>query len=153
MPSSLNGTIDLSLIKGELIDFEPLQKMSVFLLKKRDFSNLEFAELKNRFQLQGQSIIINRMEVQSTALSMYVEGLYDMKGDSTDLVIQVPLSNLKKRKPDYVPENKGLDAKAGMSVYVRARSGKGDDIDFSFGLFKKKSVLEKRKLAQAPTNQ
>lgn len=147
-PASLNGTIDLSLKKGELIDFEPLQKMSFFLLKKRDFSNLEFAELKNRFQLQGQSIIINSMEVQSTALSMFVEGLYDMKGDSTDLVIQVPLSNLKKRKPDYVPENKGLDAKRGMSVYVRAKSGKGDDIDFSFGLFKKKSVLEKRRLAK-----
>lgn len=144
-PASLNGTIDLSLKKGELIDFEPLQKMSVFLLKKRDFSNLEFAELKNRFQLQGQSILINRMEIQSTALSMFVEGLYDMRGDSTDLVIQVPLSNLKKRKPDYVPENKGVDAKTGMSVYVRAKSGKGDDIDFSFGLFKKKSVLEKRK--------
>lgn len=147
-PASLNGTIDLSLKKGELVDFEPLQKMSVFLLKKRDFSNLEFAELKNTFQLQGQSIIINRMEVQSTALSMYVEGLYDMRGDSTDLVIQVPLNNLKKRKPDYVPENKGVDAKTGMSVYVRAKSGKGDDIDFSFGLFKKKSVLEKRKLAK-----
>ncbi len=148
VPSSMNGTIDLSLKKGELIDFEPLQKMSVFLLKKRDFSNLEFAELKNRFQLQGQSILINSMEVQSTALSMYVEGLYDMKGDSTDLVIQVPLSNLKKRKPDYVPENKGLDAKRGVSLYVRAKSGKGDDIDFSFGLFKKKSVLEKRKLVK-----
>jgi hypothetical protein len=149
LPSSLNGIIDLSLKKGELIDFEPLQKLSIFLLKKRDFSNLEFAELKNQFQLQGQSIIINRMEVQSTALSMYVEGLYDMKGDSTDLVIQVPLSNLKKRKPDYVPENKGIDAKTGMSVYVRAKSGKGEDIDFSFGLFKKKSVLEKRKLARS----
>jgi hypothetical protein len=146
-PASLNGIIDLSLKKGELIDFEPLQKMSVFLLKKRDFSNLEFAELKNRFRLQGQSILINRMEVQSTALSMFVEGLYDLKGDSTDLVIQVPLSNLKKRKPDYVPENKGVDAKTGMSVYVRAKSGKGDEIDFSFGLFKKKSILEKRKKA------
>ncbi|HYF32593.1 MAG TPA: AsmA-like C-terminal region-containing protein [Chitinophagaceae bacterium] len=145
IPSSLQGVIDLSLLKGELINFEPLQKMSLFLLKKRDFSNLEFAELKNRIQVQGQSIIINRMEVQSTALSMYVEGLYDLRGDSTDLVIQVPLSNLKKRKPDYVPENKGLDAKTGMSVYVRARSDKGDDIDFSVGLFRKKSVLEKRK--------
>ncbi|HEX6181953.1 MAG TPA: AsmA-like C-terminal region-containing protein [Chitinophagaceae bacterium] len=146
--STLTGVIDLLLDKGELINFEPLQKMSLFLLKKRDFSNLEFAELKNRFQVQGRSIIINRMEVQSTALSMYVEGLYDLKGDSTDLVIQVPLSNLKKRKADYVPENKGVDAKTGMSVYVRARSGKGDDIDFQFGLFKKKSVLEKRKSAK-----
>lgn len=146
--SSLRGIIDLSLDKGELINFEPLQKMSLFLLKKRDFSNLEFAELKNRFQLQGRSIIINRMEIQSTALSMYVEGLYDLKGDSTDLVIQVPLSNLKKRKPDYVPENKGLDAKTGMSVYVRAKSGKGDDIAFQVGLFRKKSVLEKRKTAK-----
>lgn len=145
--STLNGTIDLSLKKGELINFEPLQKMSVFLLKKRDFSNLEFAELKNRFELNGNTIVINRMEVQSTALSMYVEGLYDLKGEQTDLVVQVPLSNLKKRKPDYVPENKGVDAKTGMSVYVRATSGKGDDIDFKIGLFKKKSVLEKRKKA------
>lgn len=145
VPSSLNGTIDLSLKKGELINFEPLQKMSFFLLKKRDFSNLEFAELKNRFELKGQSIIINKMEIQSTALSMFVEGLYDLKGDSTDLVIQVPLSNLKKRKPDYVPENKGVDSKKGVSVYVRAKSGKGDDIDFKIGLFKKKSVLEKIK--------
>ena len=79
---------------------------------------------------------------------MYVEGLYDLKGDSTDLVIQVPLSNLKKRKPDYVPENKGLDAKTGMSVYVRAKSGKGNEIDFQVGLFKKKSVLQKRKGAK-----
>lgn len=148
VPSSLNGTIDLSLKKGELINFEPLQKMSVFLLKKRDFSNLEFAELKNRFELKGQSIIINKMEIQSTALSMFVEGLYDFKGDSTDLVIQVPLSNLKKRKPDYVPENKGVDSKKGMSVYVRAKSGKGDDIDFKIGLFKKKSVLEKMKSSE-----
>ncbi len=146
--STLNGVIDLVLDKGELINFEPLQKMSVFLLKKRDFSNLEFAELKNQFQVQGRSIIIKRMEVQSTALSMYVEGLYDLKGDSTDLVIQVPLSNLKKRKPDYVPENKGVDAKTGMSVYVRAKSGKGNEIDFQVGLFKKKSVLEKRKAAK-----
>ncbi|HYE53591.1 MAG TPA: AsmA-like C-terminal region-containing protein, partial [Chitinophagaceae bacterium] len=144
-PSSLNGVIDLSLLQGQLIDFEPLQKMSLFLLKKRDFSNLEFAELKNRFELNGRFLVINRMEVQSTALSMYVEGLYDLRGDSTDLVIQVPLSNLKKRKPDYVPENKGLDAKTGMSVYVRARSGKGDDIDFKIGLFKKKSALAKKR--------
>ncbi|MGB8195164.1 MAG: AsmA-like C-terminal region-containing protein [Chitinophagaceae bacterium] len=150
VPSSLQGTIDLSLMKGELINFEPLQKMSFFLLKKRDFSNLEFAELKNTFELKGQSIIINRMEIQSTALSMYVEGLYDMKGDSTDLVIQVPLNNLKKRKPDYVPENKGVNAKTGMSVYVRAKSGKGDEIDFKIGLFKKKSVLEKIKESENP---
>jgi hypothetical protein len=148
VPSSLNGTIDLSLKKGELVNFEPLQKMSFFLLKKRDFSNLEFAELKNRFELKGQSIIINKMEIQSTALSMFVEGLYDFKGDSTDLVIQVPLSNLKKRKPDYVPENKGVDSKKGMSVYVRAKSGKGDEIDFKIGLFKKKSVLEKMKTSE-----
>jgi hypothetical protein len=152
LPSSLNGTIDLSLQKGELINFEPLQKMSFFLLKKRDFSNLEFAELKNRFELKGRYLVINRMEVQSTALSMYVEGLYDLRGDSTDLVIQVPLSNLKKRKPDYEPENKGVNAKTGMSVYVRAKSGKGDEIDFKVGLFKRKSPIEKKGLAD-PTSE
>ncbi len=141
--SSLNGTMDLSLQNGELIDFDPLQKMAVFVLKKRDFSRVEFAEITNKFEINGQMITINKMEVQSSVLGLLVEGIYDLKGKNTDLVVQVPLKYLKKRDAEYVPENQGLDAKTGISVFVRAKNGDNGEIDFKYGLFKKRSVLEK----------
>jgi hypothetical protein len=143
IPSSLFGKIDMSLQNGQLSDFEPLQKMAVFVLKKRDFSKVDFAEIKNTFDINGHMITINKMEIQSNVLGLFVEGMYDIKGENTDLVVQVPLKYLKKRDPGYKPENQGLDAKTGISVYVRAKSGDNGDIDFKYGLFKKKSVIEK----------
>ncbi len=141
--SSLKGGMDLSIVNGELINFEPLQKMAVFVLKKRDFTKVEFAEIQNTFEIAGQLLTINKMEIQSTILGLYVEGIYDLKGKNTDLVVQVPLKYLKKREPGYEPENQGLDAKTGISVFVRAKNADNGEIDFKYGLFKKKSVLEK----------
>jgi len=141
--NSLTGSMDLSLRNGELVNFDPLQKMAVFVLKKRDFSKVEFAEIKNTFEINGKILTINKMEIQSNILGLFVEGIYDLQGKSTDLVVQVPLKYLKKREPGYVPENQGLDAKTGISVYVRAKNGDNGDIDFKYGLFKKRSVLEK----------
>jgi hypothetical protein len=141
--SSLSGTIDVSLKNGELINFDPLQKMAVFVLKRRDFSRVEFGEIKNTFEVNGLMLTIKKMEVQSSVLGLYVEGIYDLQGKSTDLVVQVPLKYLKKRDPGFVPENQGLDAKTGISVFVRAKNTDSGEIDFKYGIFKKRSVLEK----------
>lgn len=138
VPSSLKGAITLSLKEGELNNFEPLESMSNFLLKNRDFSHISFSEIKNRFDFNGSHVYINRMEIQSNVLSLFMEGLYDISGKETDLQIQVPLSNLKKRKPDYIPEKKGVNSNAGVSVYVNAKSNDKGDINFSYGLFHKK---------------
>jgi hypothetical protein len=61
------------------------------------------------------------MEIQSTVITLFVEGIYDLNGRNTDLSIQVPLSNFKKRGEDYIPENKGVETKAGASLFVRGR--------------------------------
>lgn len=143
LPALLQGSIFLSLKDGELINFEPLQKMSVFVLKKRDFSHLQFAELRDSFEINGSKLTIHKMEIQSNVLGLLLEGIYDIKGQATDLVVQVPLKYLKKRDPGYVPENQGLDARRGVSIYVRATNGDNGEIDFKYGLFKKKSILEK----------
>jgi hypothetical protein len=84
----------------------------------------------------NRDIKINRMEIQSTALSLFVEGIYSLKGN-TDISIQVPLSNLRKRNEDYKPENIGSDAKGGTSVFVRGRPGEDGNIKFKYDLFKK----------------
>jgi AsmA-like C-terminal region len=137
--NTLQGNLLFSIKDGALVNFEPLQKMSNFLLKKRDFSNIEFAELKDNVKINGQQIDVGKMEIQSTVLSLFVEGIFDLNDVNTDLLIQVPLSNLKKRKADYVPENKGTDAKRGMSVFVKAKNNSKGEIDFSYSLFRGKA--------------
>jgi hypothetical protein len=145
VPSTLKGNISLSLKNGALNNFEPLENMSNFLLKNRDFSHVNFSEIKNTFDFNGRLIHINRMEIQSNILSLFMEGLYDIGGKATDLVIQVPLSNLKKRKPGYVPENKGAERHAGASIFVKAKNNKKGDIDFSYSLFNNKKGKKGKK--------
>lgn len=138
-PSSVNGVFDFSIKNGMLENFEPLYKLQEFVFKKRDFSHVEFAELKDRLVIKDREITINRMEIRSSAISLFVEGLYSMKGN-TDLSIQLPLSNLKKKKADYKPENTGVSKGGGASVFIRAKPDKKGEIKFSYdvlGRFRK----------------
>ena len=59
-----------------------------------------------------------------------------MKGN-TDLSIQVPLNNLKKRDEDYNPENIGTDKKGGRSIFLRGRPGSDGNVNFKLDLFNK----------------
>ena len=137
LPSSSKGIIDFSLKNGALNNFEPLKKIQNFVFKKRDFENISFAELKNKLSINSGEITINRMEIQSSVFSFFVEGLFNPRGGNTDISVQVPLSNLKKRKEDYVPTNMGVDKKAGSSVFLRGQPGKDGNIAFKLDLFQR----------------
>ena len=133
-PGSLKGVVDFSLKKGSLINFEPLEKIKPFLFTDRDFSNIKFAELKDHLDIANQEIKISRMEIQSNVVSMYVEGTYSMKGN-TDIILQIPLSNLKKRASDYKPENLGIDKKTGASIFLQGQPGPEGKIRFKPKIF------------------
>jgi hypothetical protein len=136
IPSTIVSQVDFSLKDGALINYEPLKKLQRLIFKKRNFDNIRFAELKNRLEIRNQEVRINRMEIQSTVMSMFVEGVYNKKG-STDLSIQVPLSNLKKRDDDYKPENIGVNKKVGGSIFIRGKPGEDGNIKFKLDLFNK----------------
>ncbi|TDH25178.1 hypothetical protein EXU57_13815 [Segetibacter sp. 3557_3] len=135
-PSTIDGLVVFSLKNGALLNYEPVKKLQNFLFKNRDFDNIQFAELKDTLEIKNQEVKIKRMEIQSSVLSMFVEGVYSMK-KTTDLSIQIPLSNLKKRDKDYTPENVGTDKKGGTSVYIRGTPGPDGNIKFRYDLFKK----------------
>lgn len=141
-PNSMNSTVDFSVKDAELNDFEPFQKISVSVFKKRDFSHVRFAELKNRFEIKGSAINIGKMEIRSNVFTMFVDGVYDTR-NGTDMNILLPLSNLKKSDEDEVLINKG---KVGMHIRLRAKTGSDGKLNVSWnplgikGLFKKKSL-------------
>lgn len=145
IPASIRSMIDFSLKNGELNDYDPVKKLQLFIFKNRDFENLRFAELKNKLIVSNQEIRINRMEIQSNVISMFVEGIYSKKGN-TDISIQLPLSNLKKRGASFNPKNMGLKKKTGASIFLRGRPGSDGNIDFTYDILKK---YQKEKAAKA----
>jgi uncharacterized protein YhdP len=134
--NSLTGTVDWTLEDGRLIQFEPLEKISKLAFKNRSFSDIYFAELKDRFEIRGTEIKIGRMEIQSTAMTMFTEGIYDIK-KGADLSIQIPLSNLKSKKEDAIPVNKGISSKTGISLLLRAKTGNDGKLNVSWDPFKR----------------
>ena len=147
-PGSVAGVVDFSLKNGSLINFEPIKKLQNIIFTKRDFGNIQFAELKDRLEIRNDEIKINRMEIESSVLSLFVEGVYSLKGN-TDISIQVPLSNLKKRDSAYKPENVGVDKNTGSSLFIRARPGSDGTIQFKPDLFNKLGKEERQQRRQA----
>lgn len=144
IPDSTRGQIDFNLKQGRLIDFEPVQKISETVFKHRNFSDIQFADLHDQFTISGHLITINRMEIRSTVMTMFVEGTYDVK-KGADLSIQVPLSNLKNKNGEVLPENQGTDSKTGVSARLRAKTGDDHKLHISWDPFKKAVRRMKKK--------
>lgn len=136
VPNTTNGSINFSLKNAVLQKFEPIKKIQKFVFKNRDFDTIQFAELRNKLNIFNGDIVFNRMEIQSSVISIFTEGTYSQRGN-TDISVQVPLSNLKKRDEDYIPENIGVDKSGGRSIFLRGRPGNDGDINFKLDLFKK----------------
>ena len=133
--NSLNGKANFSIKNGELKNYEPIQNIKTFIFKNRDMSDIKFAEIKDDISFQKGLITINRMEINSSVLSLFVMGTHSTK--ETDISIQVPLSNLKNRNKEYKPENTGTGKNGGMSVFIRAKNDETGKIKIKYDPFKR----------------
>jgi AsmA-like C-terminal region len=133
--SSSKGTIDFLLEDGELNHFEPLQRAGEKVFKKQNFDEIKFADMKNRLDVTGTTFIINPMEIRSTAMTFFVEGVYDVKKGS-DMSIQMPLNNLTKSQANTVL-NTDVKKKKGVSLRLRARTGNDGKLKLSWDPFRR----------------
>ncbi len=134
--NTMSGNLFFSLKKGALINYTPIEQIKTSVLKNIDLSNIEFAELKDSLDINNAGIYIHRMAIESSALTCFVQGIYSLE-NKTDISIQVPLSNLKKKPENFVPSNISDDAKVGPSLYFRAQSDKNGQIKLSLDVFGK----------------
>lgn len=103
VPASLAADVKASLKDGHLIDYEPLQKISNYIFKKRNFKDVVFTEILPVFRIRGSEMRIEDMEVASSLINFFLSGTYDFKKES-NLNLLVPWSNLRTRGKDYVPK-------------------------------------------------
>ena len=125
LPNSMDGQLSVELSNGELRHFEPLKKLQNVLFKRRNFDEIRFATISNVFDLRGQEITIHKMAVESSVLTLFVEGIYSF-GDKTDLRLQIPLSNLKRRRADYELLKHDLKNQKGANILLRAQTENGE---------------------------
>jgi hypothetical protein len=142
IPDELKGFVKFNLKDGQLVNFEPVQKIQQTVFKNRNFSDIQFAGLHDLLEINGENITINRMEIRSSVLHMFVEGMYNIKS-GPDLSIQVPLSNLKGTK-DSVLRNKGIYSKTGVSARLRAQRGEDGKIKITWDPFHKAGKEKKK---------
>lgn len=134
IPESMLGTIDFLVENGELNNFEPLEKISISVFKKQDFSSIKFADLKNRLEVKGTAVIIDKMEIRSTALILFAEGIYDVK-KGTDMSIKFPIRNIVKKNDSI--DLISSDIRTGPSIRVRAKTGDDGKLKISWDPFRR----------------
>ena len=94
--NTLTSYIEARIQGGELINFEPMQKLSKYV-KGEDLAELHFSELKNDIQIINRQVIIPEMEIISTAYHIYVSGTHTFDQD-IDYHFRIPLDQF--RRPD-----------------------------------------------------
>lgn len=141
IPGTMQGNTNFSIHNGALINYQPIMQIKDYILQDRDLSNIEFGELKNNLAIKNDIVHINRMEIASSAIRLFVEGDYGITGN-TDISIQVPFSNFL-RNSTASAQNHGANTQAGPSIFLRAKTnalGKVKlGIDFKAGKKNKKN--------------
>ncbi|MCF8253888.1 MAG: AsmA family protein [Bacteroidia bacterium] len=133
----LRGDSKLKIYDGKLINFAPIMDHGDLVFTKRDFKNIEFAEIQAHLKTSGTESEIDRAEISTNVIRFFVEGRHSLK-DSTNILVQVPLANLKKHTKNLKPENIGLDAKMGASVFLRIKQDASGKLKINYVPFPKK---------------
>lgn len=126
MGETMIGDVKLKLKEGHIINFEPVQNLSNFIFRNRDFNDVRFTELNETFRIRGYEMEIEELEIASNVLNLFiVDGVYNFKGNS-NLNLLIPWSNLKRRGKNYIPKSSGETAEntKGLKLNVAGPANK-----------------------------
>lgn len=95
-PSSIVVGGNYLISNGELIEFEPILKLSRFV-ELSELERIKFSELRNEISIRNRNIIIPSMEISSSAFNISLSGTHSFDGNYT-YHIKLLLSELLSRK-------------------------------------------------------
>ena len=130
------GFLDFKLRDVGITGFPYLDTIATKMRMKRRFDDIQFATLSNKLTIQGNEIDIPLMEVQSNALSLFIEGKLSY-GDNTNIWLSFPTSNLRLRDYNTIPDTTGY-AVAGRKLFVEITSDDDGANHYRFRLRKKR---------------
>jgi len=130
-PNSINGTLDLNLQNGALINFNPIGTIGKFAFPFRDLKNIQVRELNARFDVHGDQITIYPLKFSSSVINMDVAGVYGLH-NGTDLTLDIPLRNPKKDTTITDDEKLLKKRYKGIVLHIRAKADSTGKIKVGF---------------------
>jgi len=121
LPGSINGTLDVNLQNGALIDFKPIGSVAKFAFPFRNLKNIQLSELNARFDVHGDQFTIYPFKLSSSVLNMDVAGVYGIK-NGTNITLDVPLRNPKNDTTIHNEEKLIKKRYRGIVLHIRAKS-------------------------------
>ncbi|WP_432713320.1 AsmA family protein [Pedobacter sp.] len=131
LKNSLRGHVIFDFKEGELLNFEPITSVGQFAFPLRDLKNINFRNLNGKFDLNGEKIIINPMNISSNVLNMDVAGVYSL-GLGTNIALDIPLRNPKKDVEIEDAEEKLKKRMKGIVLHILATDGENGKIKFKW---------------------
>ena len=108
----LSISSSLSIEKGELIDFKPLESLSSYI-SLNELKHIKFSKLENNINVMDELIVIPTMEVKSSALSILLSGTHsfnqEIDYEITLLLSEILSKNFRKENTnitEFREENK-----------------------------------------------
>jgi hypothetical protein len=95
-PAKVYAKADLVINQGELINYEPLNKLSRFV-SLDELKHVRFSQLKNQIEVRNRSVIIPQMDIASSALSISLSGVHSFDND-IDYHLKLLLSDVLAKK-------------------------------------------------------
>ncbi len=132
VPRSFRGTVRFDIRNGALVNFEPMTKVGNFAFPNRNFSDIRFTNLKNTLTIRGEKVIIPPMEIRSTVLNIFLNGIYSFS-TGTNIAIQVPLRNPSKDEQIVNTKLKKERDLKGIVINLRALDGENGKVRFRLG--------------------
>lgn len=126
---------DLSIDKGELIDFKPLYELARFI-KLEELENVKFQKLSNHIEIKNRVITIPQMEINSSAANIKMSGTHDFD-NMVDYHFIVDLDDLRARKAAAAKKENGefgeviSDGEHRRRLFISMK-GSLDDPDISY---------------------
>ena len=150
-----NATMDLVVVNGSLENFTPMQAMSRYF-KDKNLNKIRFDTLRNVFELEGGTLKIPNMVINSSLGHIQMSGRQKMDL-SMEYFIRVPLKiatkaawrhvfgskNTKEVDPDQIDEIENYDSSKKVR-YVNLKV-EGTPEDFKVGIGKDKKAKKKDK--------
>lgn len=93
--NSFVGEAKFNIIKGALVDFQPIIKVAKFAFPFRNLNNIVFSDLSGDFKINGDLVDVNNLKVSSNVLNFDVKGVYSFN-KGTNLALTIPLRNPKR---------------------------------------------------------
>ncbi len=130
VPGSMEGDVSFNLKDGELVNFEPIQKIGNLVFRRRNIDRITFRDIENTLSLKGEKITIPPMHIESSALVMFIEGVYGFKG-GTQIFVDVPLRNPKKDEHILDDSLRLERSTKGIVIHLKAEDGSDGKVKIS----------------------